>query len=68
MHATDPPEHLNTISRLREEIDRLTGEQIEGMKTATFRVLTTDEDKEYEVRRARILELVKKLRLLEEAA
>lgn len=68
MDATDPPEHLNTVNRLREELDRLAGEQIEAMKTATFRVLTTDEDKEYELRRARILELVKQLRLLEEAA
>lgn len=68
MHAADPPEHLNTVNRLREELDRLVGEQIEAMKTATFRVLTTDEDKECEVRRARILELVKQLRLLEEAA
>ena len=67
MDATDPPEHLNTVNRLREELDRLAGEQIEAMKTAT-RVLTTDEDKEYELRRARILELVKQLRLLEEAA
>ena len=68
MHATDPPERLNTIHRLREEIDRLTGEQIEAMKTATFRVLTIDEGKEYEDRRAKILELVEQLRLLEEAA
>jgi hypothetical protein len=68
MHATDPLEHLNTVNRLREEIDRLTGEQIEAMKTATFRVLTTDEGKEYEDRRAKILELVEQLRILEEAA
>jgi hypothetical protein len=68
MHATDPLEHLNTVNRLREEIDRLTGEQIEAMKTATFRVLTTDEGKEYEARRAKILELVEQLRILEEAA
>jgi hypothetical protein len=62
------PDHLNTIHRLREEIGRLAGEQIEAMKTATFRVLTPDEDKEYEDRRAKILELVEQLRLLEEAA
>jgi hypothetical protein len=68
MHATDPLEHLNTVNRLREEIDRLTGEQIEAMKTATFRVLTIDEGKEYEDRRAKILELVEQLRILEEAA
>jgi hypothetical protein len=68
MHATDPLEHLNTVNRLREQIDRLTGEQIEAMKTATFRVLTTDEGKEYEDRRAKILELVEQLRILEKAA
>jgi len=68
VHATDPPERLNTIHRLREEIGRLAGERIEAMKTATFRVLTTDEGKEYEDRRAKILELVEQLRLLEEAA
>ena len=63
-----PPEHLNAVHRLMTEINRLTGEQIEAMKTATFRVLTTDEGKEYENRRAKILELVKQLRVLEEAA
>jgi hypothetical protein len=68
MHATDPPEHLNTTHRLREEIDRLSGEQIEAMKTSIFRGLTTDEGKEYENRSAKILELVEQLRLLEEAA
>jgi len=62
------PDHLNTIHRLREEIGRLAGEQIEVMKTSTFRVLTTNESKEYEKRRAKILELVEQLRLLEEAA
>jgi hypothetical protein len=68
MPATHPAEHLNTIHRLMEEIGRLTVEQIEAMKTSTFRVLTTDEGKEYEDRRARILELVEQLRRIEEAA
>jgi hypothetical protein len=68
MPADDPPEHLNTTRRLREEIDRLTGEQIEAMETFTFRALTAGEGTDYETRRARILELVEQLRLLEEAA
>jgi hypothetical protein len=38
------------------------------MKIATFAELTPDEAKEYEDRRAKILELVDQLRLLEEAA
>ena len=65
MPAPDP---LDTVHRLKEEIDRLTEEQIEAMKMATFAGLTTDEAKEYEERRAKILALVKELRLLEEAA
>ena len=62
------PDHLTTAHRLREEIDRLTAEQIEAMKTATFVRLSTDEAKEYEERRAKILALVEELRLLENAA
>jgi hypothetical protein len=62
------PDYLTTVHRLKEEIDLLTAEQIEAMKTATFAGLTTDEAKEYEERRAKILALVKELRLLEEAA
>jgi hypothetical protein len=68
MPAADSPEHLNTIRRLREEIDRHTGEQIEAMETSTFRTLTAEEGIEYENRRARILELVEQLRLLQEVA
>ena len=62
------PDHLTTVHRLQEEIDRLSAEQIEAMKTATFVGLSTDEAKEYEERRAKILALVEELRLLENAA
>ena len=62
------PDHLTTVHRLREEIDRLTAQQIEAMKTATFVGLSTDEAKEYEERRAKISALVEELRLLENAA
>jgi hypothetical protein len=65
MPAPDP---LDTVHHLKEEIDRLTEEQIEAMKMATFAGLTPDEAKEYEDRRAKILELVEQLRMLEEAA
>ncbi len=65
MPAPDP---LDTVHQLKEEIDRLTEEQIEAMKMATFAGLTPDEAKEYEERRAKILELVEQLRMLEEAA
>jgi hypothetical protein len=62
------PDPLTTVHRLREEIDRLTAQQIEAMKTATFVGLSTDEAKEYEERRAKISALVEELRLLENAA
>jgi len=65
MPAPDP---RAVVDRLKEEIFRLTEEQIEARKMATFAGLTPDEAKEYEDRRAKILELVEQLRLLEEAA
>jgi len=65
MPAPDP---RDAVHRLKEEIYRLTEEQIEAAKMATFGGLTPDEAKEYEDRRAKILELVEQLRLLEEAA
>ena len=65
MPAHDP---RDAVHRLKEEIYRLTEEQIEAMKIATFAGLTPDEAKEYEDRRGKILELVEQLRLLEEAA
>jgi hypothetical protein len=68
MHGTHPPEHLKTIHRLGEELDGLIGEQIEAMKRATFVGLTTDENKQYEDRRVKILELVAQLRRLDGAA
>ncbi len=64
----NPSEHLATVHNLKEEIDRLTEEQTEAMKSATFIGLTTDEAKEYEDRRSKILQLVDQLRMLEEAA
>jgi Ribonuclease G/E len=38
------------IHRLKEEIDKLTNQQTEALKTATYLGMTTDEAKEYEQR------------------
>jgi hypothetical protein len=55
------------IHRLKEEIDKLTNQQTEALKTATYLGMTTDEVKEYEQRREKILEYVNDLKILEES-
>jgi hypothetical protein len=56
-----------TIHRLHDEINCLAEEQTDAMETETFIGLTTDETKAYEVRRLRIVSLIRQLRLLEAA-
>lgn len=56
-----------TIHLIKEEIDNLTEQQNQALKTATYLGMTTDEAKEYEQRRDRILGLVESLALLEES-
>jgi hypothetical protein len=55
------------IHRLKEEIDRLTEQQTEALKTATYLGMTTDEAKEYEERKQTILKYVQDLKMLEES-
>jgi hypothetical protein len=63
----DHSETVETIHRLKEEIDKLTQIQSEALRTATYLGMTTDEAKEYEERRERILGYVKDLKILEES-
>lgn len=58
---------LDAIHRLKEEIDRLTEQQTEALRTATFLGMTTDEAKEYEERKQKILGYVQDLKMLEES-
>jgi hypothetical protein len=58
----------HAIHRVEHEIQCLTEEQTEAMETATFIGLTADETEQYDTRRARIVELVRELRLLQAAA
>ena len=55
------------IHRLKEEIDKLTEQQIQALRSATCLGMTTDEAKEYEERRDMILEYVKDLKMLEQS-
>jgi hypothetical protein len=58
---------LSAVDRIREEIDRLTREQTEALKSATFVGLTTEDAKVLYRRRLRITELMRELELYEKA-
>ena len=60
-------ETTEAVHRIKEEIDKLTEQQSEAIKTATYVGMTTDEAKEYDERRDRILKLVRDLATLEES-
>jgi len=57
-------ETAETIHKLKEEIDKLTEQQSEALRRASYLGMTTDEAKEYEERREKILEYVKDLKML----
>jgi len=64
-----PRESTNTlglIHTIKCEIDGLSGQQAEALKTATYLGMTPDEAKEYD-RRERIAELVHQMQLLNES-
>jgi len=63
----DRSETAEGIHRLKEEIAKLTEQQTEALGTATCLRMATDEAKEYEQRRERILGHVKDLKILEES-
>ncbi|HKU26639.1 MAG TPA: hypothetical protein VJQ54_14275 [Candidatus Sulfotelmatobacter sp.] len=60
-------ETTEAIHSVKEEIDKLTEQQNDALNSATYLGMTTDEAKEYEERRDRILKLVRDLALLEES-
>lgn len=61
------PITTETIHKIKEEIEKLTEQQNEALQSATYLGMTTDEAKEYEERRDRILSLVESPALLEES-
>lgn len=64
MNTYDASDSVDTVQRLRQEIDKLTREQTEALQTATFVGMTALESKIYNARRQRITELVEQLRVL----
>ena len=65
MTSYDTSASIHPVQRLRNEIENLTHEQNEALKTATFVGMTAAEAKIYDARRRRITELVEKLRGLQ---
>ena len=57
---------LDAILRLKREIESLSEQQTETLKTATFLGMTSDEAKAYDARRVQITDLVRKLAQLTE--
>lgn len=64
MNTYNASDSVDTVQRLRQEIDKLTREQTEALQTATFVGMTALESKIYDARRQRITELVEQLRVL----
>ena len=65
MNSYDTPDSVDAALCLRQEIEKLTQEQSEALKTATFVGMTAEEAKIYDARRRRITELVEQLRALQ---
>ena len=62
------PLHSNqSIERLKQEIVRLTREQTEALKTATYVGMTSDEARRHDERRAKITHLSQQLVRLQKA-
>jgi hypothetical protein len=57
----------SAVHRLKQEIDRLTHQQTEARKTATFIGMTEEEAEHYDRRRQEIASLLQELAALEKA-
>jgi len=67
MNFPDVPPTLEVLRKIKQEIEKLSKEQIDAMKAATYVGMTPDEAKAYDLRRQRITALTHELRLLEQA-
>jgi len=55
---------VEAIHRIKQEIDRLSEQQSEALKTATYVGMTAEKAREYDARRQQITNLLEELRLL----
>ena len=61
------PNTVEAIHRIKQEIDKLSEQQSEALKTATYVGMTAEEARQYDGRRQQITKLVEELRLLKNA-
>jgi hypothetical protein len=60
-------DNVPTIDRMKAEIDHLTGEQADALRTATYLGMTPEDTKEYDDRSSRITSLLQEVERLEAA-
>jgi hypothetical protein len=58
----DPLNPSTSVRRLKQEIDELTLQQSNALKSAIYVGMTPDEAKDYDARRSRIMQLAEQLR------
>jgi hypothetical protein len=58
----DPRNPSTSVRRLKQEIDELTLQQSDALKSAIYVGMTPDEAKDYDARRSRIMQLAEQLR------
>lgn len=63
--AGDGAREMSRIHVLKQEIDDLTAQQLEALRSATFVGMTPVEAQEYDARRAQILGKIEELRRME---
>ena len=65
--ADEPSNTVSAVHRIKEEIDRLTEEQVKALKAATYVGMTPNEAKDYDARREKINKLIRELERYEKA-
>lgn len=65
MNCFDTSDSVGAVQRLKQEIEKLTQEQREALKTATFVGMTPQQAQHYDARRQRITALFEQLKGLE---
>lgn len=63
-----PLNPIETIERLKQEIEQLTREQTTALKSATYIGMTPEEAREHDQRRARITQLTQQLLQLQQGS
>ena len=66
-HPPDTSKTVELIHTIKEEIDALSEQQADALKAATYLAMTPEEARQYDSRRERVTELIKKSEMLQRA-